>query len=413
MKCNIKNLLLLPAMASLLAACGVDDQGSDSAAPLGMAEVTLAAGQASVGSRAAFAEDQPITLYVYQRRDADTQDLTARPYVIATGTAQGVSDGSTALSGIRLDKLTLGDEKYLHNDKLYLDQGYTYDFVIVANQPEEATYSGGALTAIPNGYDVMVGRDDAVRVDEGTSNVAVSFTDGGAVQGNLKHLCSNIVIKAKATDELITMFTNSESEPKTLTMGVSGAKFQKIINQGALSFAGEDMKLQVGGGHVWSYELTNDDLDNTKKQLNSNTDEVSYDKGYLLPLPLLAGAEQNSVDIDFYVNMNGADVVMQAKAVHLPEFKPGYRYTFELEMDKTSENGNVGLSLTIESWDKTSWSSTMGGDDKDYPDKLFLYIGGWSGVSWSAIMGEAEKSTYSPISVGSWSSASWSIDMGE
>ncbi len=361
----------------------------------GQAAVQFCVGDGAVPSRGAFTKEKPLLIYVFQRSNAGVQDFTAAPYKTVTGKT-GTTANSNGLSDIILTDGTL-----------YLENGYTYDFVLLVNPPEDASLAAGGLSGIPHGVDLMAGRADAVAVAADATEVIVSFTEGGANEGNLPHLCSRIDIQATATTELISSLGE-------VRLGITSATFSPLYPQASLAFADATMKLTGSGSRTSSYEMKCNTIPKTVATAGdfaAGTGDIAlFANGILLPLPLLPNTTKNTLDIDFYVNVNGADVLMAAEAVQVAEFKPGYKYTFTLTMKGNTGGGAIDLYLTVEPWQTVEWNNAMGGDSAD--DKVVVLIGTWSKVTWNNVMGGEDDSDRMTLSVDGFTDVDWSLNMG-
>lgn len=365
-------------------------------------EVLLAAGSAAPLSRAAFAEGTPVAVYIYQRAVAGVMNLAAPPYKVATGeTSSAVSSDRSAII------LTAGD---VSNGKLILKTGYTYDFVMVVNPPSDPSklsvgaVNRGVMGAIPHGVDLLAGRKEAIAVTEGMAAIEIAFTEFGADEkGNLPHLCSGIGIEANATQALIDKLANKGSE---LNLSVAAATFKKVAAEGRFTFSSSPLAVVPNPmGYRSSFRMA---ANTEPVKITSPEQTVLYDKGALLPYPLLSSNDYNIIDIDFYLGVNGAEALLVAQSVQVPEFKAGYRYKFTVEMDKGNDNDVINLYLTVSKWDSASWDSGMGGEDVS---KLRVLVGSWSSVSWQSGMGGDDNDKLL-LTVRGWSSAIWSNDMG-
>lgn len=376
----------------VVAGCSKSD-----APPIGVegVEVRLVAGSAAPVTRAAFDEGTPVAVYVYQRVVAGVMNLEAAPYKVATGvTSSALTRDRSAIM------LTAGD---VSSGKLTLETGYTYDFVMVVNPVSDAV-SAGIMGAIPHGVDLLAGRKEGVAISEGMTAIEIAFTEFGADEkGNLPHLCSGIGIEANATQALIDKLKSKDSE---LHLSVAAATFKKLAAEAKFYFSSTPLAVVP---HAMGYQSSFRMAANTEPvKITEPTQKVLYDKGILLPYPLLSSNDYNLIDIDFYLGVNGAEVLLAAQSVQVPEFKAGYRYKFTVEMDKGNDDDVINLYLTVGKWDEASWDSGMGGDDSD---KLRVLVGSWESVSWQSGMGGDDKDKLS-LTVRGWSSASWSNNMG-
>lgn len=365
-------------------------------------EVRLAAGSTAPLSRAAFTEGTPIAVYVYQRAVAGVMNLTAKPYKVATGVTSTASADRSAVV------LTAGD---IADGKLTLKVGYTYDFVMVVNPPSDASkpsvgaVSAGVMGAIPHGVDLLAGRKEGIEVPDGTvTAIEIAFTEFGADEkGNLPHLCSGIGIEANATKALIDKLAGKGSE---LNLSVASATFKKVAAEGRFNFSSNPLAVVPNPiGYKSSFRMA---ANTEPVKITSPDQKVFYDKGALLPYPLLSSNDYNVIDIDFYLGVNGAEALLAAQSVQVPEFKAGYRYKFTVEMDKGNDNDVINLYLTISKWDEASWDSGMGSEDVS---KLRVLVGAWSSVTWQSGMGGDDNDKLL-LSVRGWSSASWNSNMG-
>lgn len=365
-------------------------------------EVRFAAGNAAPLSRVAFSEGTPVAIYIYQRAVAEVMNLEAAPYKVATGvTSSAASADRSAIM------LTAGD---VSNGKLTLAVGHTYDFVMVVNPPLDAkkpsagTVIAGVMGAIPHGVDLLAGRKEAVEVSDGMTAIEIAFTEFGADEkGNLPHLCSGIGIEANATQALIDKLTGKGGE---LNLSVSAATFKKLAAEAKFHFSSSPLAVAPNPmGYKSSFRMA---ANTEPVEITTPEQKVLYDKGILLPYPLLSSNNYNVIDIDFYLGVNGAEALLATQSVQVPEFKAGYRYKFSVEMDKGNEGDVINLYLTVTKWDEASWDSGMGGDDTA---KLRVLVGSWDVVSWQSGMGGDDNDKLL-LTVNGWSSASWNSNMG-
>lgn len=364
-------------------------------------EVHLAAGSAAPMSRAAFSEGTPVAVYIYQREVAGVMNLEAAPYKIATGeTSSAASADRSAIV------LTGGD---VSNGKLTLKTGYTYDFVMVVNPPSDPSklsvgaVNSGVMGAIPHGIDLLAGRKEGIAVTEGMTAIEIAFTEFGADEkGNLPHLCSGISIEANATQVLI----NKLADKGGLNLSVASATFKRVAAEGRFTFSSSPLAVVPNPmGYKSSFRMT---ANSEPVKITSPMQTVLYDKGILLPYPLLSSNNYNVIDIDFYLGVNGAEALLVAQSVQVPEFKAGYRYKFTVEMDKGNDNDVINLYLTVNKWDEASWDSGIGGDDTA---QLRVLVGSWKSVSWQSGIGGDDNDKLL-LSVRGWSSATWSSNIG-
>ena len=406
-KSSMYFLLALGWMCSavLWGSCS-SDPGSPDLPDEPSAAVTFSVGSGASQSRAAFREDTPVKVYVFQREDnSDGVDLSATPFK----TVEGKSSGSGNLSDITL---TGGDLDA--NKSLKLPTGFTYDFVVVVNASDGATTSNlgawesGRLTGFSHGADILSGRKEGVAVNVGQTHVNVTFTEYGAdAEGNLPHLCSAVLVEAKATQALITHLKGS------LDYAVSGMDFKQCLPRSAdLPFGGDPMALNIlGAGYTSSYSPA---ISGSAVTVTSPDNTALSKEGIILPYPLrIPDQEYNVLTIDFGLNVNGGNVTFNATGVRAPAFEPGYRYRFivELDHDEDVEEGKVNLLLSVESWNSVSWNAGMG--EGETHSWMLISLGSWNSVTWQAVMGEGETSNNIITSVSGWRSATWASNMGE
>lgn len=368
-------------------------------------EVGFTAGMTVTQTRAAFAADLPIVLYVYQREDPEVMDLRTKPHKALKGvTATG---GTNSLSKIMFADI---------GDTFELKANSTYDFVLIVGS-DELSYNNGSVHSIPHGVDVLVGRKEGVRFPKGEGDadpatVIIKFTEYGAdAAGNLPHICSGTAVRVGVSSTLLSHLGSP------VRLGIERADFKRLPASGTFDFASAPlMKLDlVNDGYRSNYNMiANTAISNitvastpelSLESAAASGQIVSYNEGVILPYPLkTAGYKNNRIDIDFYINVNGGVVSLGAKEVEVPVFVAGYRYAFSLVMDRKE----ILLYLSVEPWDlAASWESGMGGDESTI---FRVHVGSWSNVYWSSGMGgEGDKLL---IGVGGWASATWDTDMG-
>ena len=416
---TFQRLLTLLVVAYLLCGCG---QQEDVTSPLGTDEVVvhLSVGDAasvSSSSRAAFTEDNPVTVLVYQRSNNSVAQY-AVPYKRVEGLVMGTDNGDN------LSPVILSEGDVTADGDLVVEGGHTYDFVLIVNLPKSATVSNGVISGITNGSDIMVGRADNYNVPQGASSTTVRFDQGysGGVASdcNLPHLTSKVIINASVDDKILAS--------GNVKMGVLSAEFYNIQDNASFDFGSTPMVgLTLSGNTISSFQLTNNNLLTDKGNIiqdyltpiASTSDKAVYDKGVLLPMPLPSGSEHNVVDIDFTVaiingklrpNTNKQQVVkslFSAKNVELPELKAGYEYTFELVMNGKDKDKPIELYLNVKPWNSVTWGSDMG----NMGNLLRLTVGSWSVKSWSALMG-SESESILWTEVPDWFNEVWGNDMG-
>lgn len=381
---KLKSLLYLLLAGFLLVGCSKSDTlPLDVGDDVEGAKVVVVASSSSAITKAAFANDVPLTLYIYLREDAAVMNVATTPYKVATATA----DGSTTTHTFLVD-----------GETLTVATCATYDFVIVADAPETSSVTNGVLSSVVNGADFLADLQ-TVTVEEGAESIQVTFGESG----NIAHLISGVSVQATATDDFLTVVDDTN---KTVNLSFAYATFSSYPEKATLNFGSTPLALSNIGKS--SYTLKGDGTATEITTDNYTTAYASYD-GYMLPYPLTGASTYNEVDIDFYIGVDGANVMLQAKAVQLPAFEPNYRYTFTMEMDADADgDGTVSLYLSITDWDTSSWDSAMGGTDGSF---LNIYVGGWSSVSWNSGMGGSDEDKLI-TSITGWSSASWTSTMG-
>ncbi|MFR9506085.1 MAG: hypothetical protein SNI32_08410 [Rikenellaceae bacterium] len=385
---KLKSLLLLSLTLAAFVGCSKSDtpplDGDDG---IEGAKVVVVANSSSALTKAAFADQVPLTLYIYLREDAEVMNTSTTPYKIATATG----DGSSATHTFLVD-----------DETLTVATCATYDFVIVADAPTTSSVANGVLSSVVNG-DVFYGDRQTIAVAEGAESIQVTFGDNG----DLPHLTTGVSVNITATDNFLTAV---DSENKTVDLSFAYADFGSYPTKSSLNFSSDPFAISTITKS--NYTLKGDGTATTITTENNDDAYASYD-GYMLPYPLAGASTYNEVDIDFYIGVgegeSKANVMLEAKAVQLPAFEANYRYTFTMEMDADAENnGKVSLYLSITDWDTSSWDSAMGGTDGSF---LNIYVGGWSSVSWNSGMGgSAEDKLITSIT--GWSSASWTSSMG-
>ena len=370
--------------------------------------VTFSAGNSSTLTRAPFPADTPLKIYVY-RSDGG---FSAAPYKIVEG-----KTGSTADSGLSSVILTGGNVTDGAGDAklLTVRGGVVYDFIVVVNASSGAQLSGlgtlnsGMLTGFSHGADILSGRQ-TVNVAYGTQEVVVTFKDsyGADAQGNLPHLCSAVVTEARATQTFIDYIKTKGD----FNYQVAGMDFKNCLPKSAnLSFSGNPMALTpIGSATSYSASILGE-----VKTVTATADVATSADGVLLPCPLqVSGRNYNVMSIDFRLRVNGGEVTFSTTNVQVPEFKPGYRYRFIVEMDKEAdqEDGVVKLLLSVESWSAVSWDAAIGGSG-DTEVLMLVTLGSWSSVSWQSPMGGDGTDNLLIAGVSGWSSVTWASQMGE
>lgn len=365
--------------------------------------VTFSAGNSSVLTRAPFSENTPLKIYVYRG-----SDFSVAPYKVVEG-----KTGGEVANGLFSVTLTGGD--LTDDDRLTVRGGNTYNFVVVVNASSGATasnlgaLSSGVLTGFSHGMDILAGKK-TLSVGLGQPNVDVTFTEYGAVDGKLPHLCCAVLTEARATSALIDKMKKDGGG--TFKYAVAGMDFKQCLPKSAnLSFSGNPMALTViGTAASYSASILGEEETVTDPEVVATSAQ-----GILLPYPLRTGTTYNTLNIDFHLRVNGGGVLFEASNVQVPEFKPGHRYRFIVEMDYTvppdGEGDVITLLLSVEPWSSVSWQSPMGGDDS-MQSLMLLSLGSWSSVSWQSPMGGDSTGSMLIASVGGWSSATWASQMG-
>jgi hypothetical protein len=375
--------------------------------------ITFSAGNASTLTRATtFTAGTPLKIYVY-RHSGSTVDFSAAPYKVVEGeTTSDVVDGLSAV------KLTGGN--ITEDGRLTVRSNNTYDFIVVINAsasvssgttPNLGTLSSGILTGFLHGSDILAGRKEKyIAADGSTANI--TFTGYGAdAQGNLPHLCCAVVTEARATEDLISYLLKDGGGQ--FVYEVAGMDFKQCLPKSAnLSFSGDPLALTVvGSGYNTSYSASI--LGEQKVVTNTSDVAVSRDC-ILLPYPLREGGDHNTMNIDFRLRVNGGEALFQATNIHVPEFEPGYRYRFIVEMDEPDDSGGDGvikLLLSVESWSAVNWYSGMGEGETQV--LMLLSLGSWSSVAWQSAMGGGDTGGMLLATVGGWNSITWGSQMGE
>lgn len=350
--------------------------------------LVLANSSASITkSTTALEADTKLTLYVYKRENAETADYTSTPYKVATATSTEATTSHTFYTE-GTTELTVATDA-------------TYDFIITASPVEGYTVNTGTLSSVTNGTDFLASHT-TVTVAQDAESVTVSFCEMD--NNNIPHLVSGVSMQIEATKNFLT---NVDATNKDINLSFAYADFYRYPQMATLNFASNPLALNIVGS-TGSYTLKGDGAKTNITTENYGTDKASYD-GYMLPYPLTGAATYNEVDIDFYIGVDDANIMLEAKAVQLPAFNPNYRYTFTMKMEANSEDsGEISLYLSIEDWSDANWNSAMGGTDGSY---MNIYVGGWSSVSWNSGMGGNDEDKLI-TSVTGWSSASWASSMG-
>ncbi len=387
---KLKSLLYLLLAGFMLVGCSKSDTPPlDSDDGIEGAKVVVVANSSSALTKAAFADDVPLTLYIYLREDASVMNTSTTPYKIATATG----DGSSATHTFLVD-----------GETLTVATCATYDFVIVADAPQTSSVTNGVLSSVVNG-DVFYGDRQTVTVAEGAESIQVTFGDNG----DLAHLTTGVSVNITATEGFVSV---AKDESGDVDLSFAYADFGSYPTKSSLNFSSDPFAISTITKS--SYTLYGDGAETTITADNYESAYASYD-GYMLPYPLTGASTYNEVDIDFYIGVgegeNKANVMLEAKAVQLPAFEANYRYTFTMKMDADAsdpDSGKVSLYLSITDWDTSSWDSAMGGTDGSF---LNIYVGGWSSVSWNSGMGGSDEDKLI-TSITGWSSASWTSNMG-
>ncbi len=345
-----------------------------------------------VTTKAAFAENTTLTLYVFARYNNSSVDLSLEPVKVATATA----DGSQTSFDFTVD-----------GAPLTVTAGYTYDFVVVANMPATSTLSNGSLSGVTNGVDFMAGRCTNIAVGDDATSVTISFSGADAVaagadaSGNLPHLVCNCTVQASATQNFIDYVGTNGS----VDVALSSVSFSTYPTRASLALASSPMSLSTTASAA--YDMVNADS-STTTTLDDTSDVAVYSQ-CMLPYPVVGANTTNIVDIDFYLAVNGSTVPLHATAVQLPAFRAGYNYTFNVSFDAEAEDATIALYLSVDTWDDLSWNTGMGGSDVTV---MNLLIGSWSSISWSAGMGADGSDDKIITSVSGWSSVTWSSNVG-
>lgn len=408
-KCSFYILLTMSWLCSLwvLGSCSADVNSPDIPDDDSEVRVSFSVGSSASPTRAAFAVDTPVRIYVYQRNEdaPDVVDFTATPFK----TVEGRTSGGGVLSDI---SFTGGDLEV--DGSLAIPGGYTYDFVVVVSVPGSGTslnfgtLNAGLITGFSHGSDILAGRKEGVEVAVGQTNVNVIFTDYGAdADGNLPHLCSAVLTEGRATQALIASLNG------TLDYAVAGMDFKQCLPRSAnLSFSGDPMALNIqGSGYTTSYSPN---ISGSTVTVTEPANVTLSKDGILLPYPLKTqGQDYNILTIDFRLRVNGGEVLLPATGVRVPAFEPGYRYRFitELDHDPEVEAGKINLYLSVESWKSVNWETGMG--EGETHSWMYISLGSWNSVSWQAVMGEGETSNRIITNVSGWRGATWSADMGK
>lgn len=360
--------------------------------------VHFATGSSTPQTRGAFDVDTPVKLFIYQRNGA--MDLTGTPYKTAEGVTGIASGGLSTININTVNGVAITD------GKLTVKSGRDYDFVILVNAPNDAAkpelgaINAGVMTGIHHGVDLLAGRTFGSAI-AGTP-LEVKFTNYGADNaGNLPHLGSNIATEATLSQALIDFLSG------TPELSIVRTTFKECLPESAsFAFSSNPLAYVVSTSKNSTHAIN---YNSTPVSITSPTVTALADNGYLLPYISTRTDKKNLMSIDFTLGLNGASTTFSATAVEAPEFKPGYRYKFILELDKTANaDGSVDLYIAIVKWDSVDWGSGMGGDAGNYE---VIKIGSWSSVRWTTGMG-GEDGVYQILSVNGWRSINWASQMG-
>jgi hypothetical protein len=363
--------------------------------------VTFSAGNSSVLTRAPFSENTPLKIYVYRG-----SDFSVAPYKVVEG-----KTGGEVANGLFSVTLTGGD--LTDDDRLTVRGGNTYNFVVVVNASSGATasnlgaLSSGVLTGFSHGMDILAGKK-TLSVGLGQPNVDVTFTEYGAVDGKLPHLCCAVLTEARATSALIDKMKKDGGG--TFKYAVAGMDFKQCLPKSAnLSFSGNPMALTVVGSST-NYSAS---ILGEEKEVNLVSDVARSAQSILLPYPLRTET-YNTLNIDFRLRINGGETLFEAPGIQAPPFEPGYLYRFIVEMDYEAPPDDyvIKLLLSVEPWSSVSWQSTMGGSE-DTESLMLLSLGSWSSVSWQSAMGSGSTGSMLIVSVSGWSGVTWASHMGD
>lgn len=338
----IHQIMTLAISVTLLASCSTQDD-SQLVAKKGETVVNLTIGKANILSRAAFNDEEPVSIYVYKRNEDDSQNFNE---VYKTVTGKTSNQDINGLSPIVLDGST----------KFTVESGNSYDFVLLVNQPSSAELSGGVLSKISNGYDLLAGRADNVEVPVSVTSqtVNVAINDGGANDGDLPHLCSALNIEVSANQDLIDGVGGGN-----LSLGLVSAAFKKMGDKATLDFSQSPMALSTTVSDASIVKVAN--TEGGTQSVTQASQKLSYDGGFILPMALAAGESKNKIDIDFVVKVNDREKTISLTDVEVPAFESGKRYTFHLTV-----NGSIAnLTATVKAWETKDWNSSMGGTNLD------------------------------------------------
>lgn len=416
-KYRLRAMSWLLFMSLLLVGCSSDSGdipwlGEEEEGEFTDVVVTFSAGNSSTVTRAPFEDGTPIKLFVYRRASGGGMNYSTTPYKIV----EGRTDNSP---GATLSNVTFTGGDITSEGKLTVRTNSTYDFVVLANATPGATFaefgslSSGMLMGLTHGRDLLSGRAEGIEAVVGKKNINVTFTEGGADNGLLPHLCSAVCVEAGVTSEFFNHFT--EGGGKTLTYAVDGIDFNVCLPKSAnLIFLGNPMALSIlASGYNTSYSAY---IPSGAVTIAKDNDVAKSEEGVVLPYPLrYPERNHNLLDIEFILRVNGAIVYFKAPGVESPAFEPGYRYRFVVKMDYNEHSGDeMHLYLVVQPWDSVSWSSGMGeGKDYDPESDVVFSLGSWSSITWESGMGAGgDDGDMIITSVAGWRAISWSSVMG-
>lgn len=428
---------LLPAF--LLGGCSNEGDGLTDAGDAGLVELRIRAGSDAAATRAAFGEGTPVEILAYARQKATPEveafSGPARVYV-AEGTASGAKGDGASLSEVTVARV---NNEAVANGKLLVEAGYTYDIVVLVNASPRKSYTnddgtekskfgvlkGTYVSGFAHGSDILAGRATAVRAENtgGVIPVEVSFTGDGTdgqpdAGGNLPHLGSAVKVEARLQQGVFDLLLADDKQ--SVSLGIDGVRFNYCLPSSAnLPLGGGDNPRQMlyavqVGGYNTSY--TAEAVESGVVSVTAPYDEsrpkenaaVSGD-GYILPCPLKNASDgHNVMNLTFNLLIDGGGVVLTANNVELPEFKPGYRYTFVVEfgVEPGTEKGKIDLLLNVERWNSISWTGAEGGYD-DGADRVLVNVGGWNGITYQIAEGGYGGDDRLIISVGGFGNVSW------
>lgn len=433
---------ILPAL--LLGGCSNEGDGPADADNAGLVELRICAGGDAAATRTAFSEGTPVEILAYARQKAapDVEAFAgpARVYV-AEGTASGAKDDGASLSEVTVTRV---NNEAVANGRLLVEAGYTYDIVVLVNASPRKSYTnddgtekskfgvlkGTYVSGFTHGSDILAGRATGVKVENtgGVLPVEVSFTGDGSdgqpdAKGNLPHLGSAVKVEACLQQGVFDLLLDANKQ--SVSLGIDGVRFNYCLPASAnLPLGGGDNPRQMlyavqSGGYNTSYtvEAAESGVVSVTAPYDAGSPKanvaVSGD-GYLLPCPLKNGADgHNVMNLTFNLLIDGGGVALTANNVELPEFKPGYRYTFMVEfgVEPGTEKGKINLLLGVERWNSISWTGAEGGYDAG--DRVLVNVGGWNGITYQIAEGSYGDGDRLIISVGGFGSVSWGGSEGK